>query len=404
MLSANEICNVINKVQIKYTNHLIYRWKIDSEEERELSILADNDINCKRKYCEYYIENDREYFEKGMPMLQRSIDKYLPSIHLPESFTQRKNGLSELEIDMLYSLHRFGCMFDEYFLFEYYKLNTFGRNLYLTDKIRYSYYDYFNEVGNEDIFWNKGLTYRYFQKYFKRDCISIESIKDEKKFVDYLRRHNGRVVIKPLCLSIGRGVQCVNAEYLLEKGLIDIFNDDGYKNGFILEELVNQVDEMGKLHPLSLNTVRIVTIRTENSVIIQSPFWRIGQGNSFVDNANAGGLIAAIDPISGIVTNVGSKMGQPLLVHPDTKEKILGYKIPLWNEAVNLAKELTEVVPTTRYTGWDLALTENGWVLIEANSTGGPVGQYVTKVGLKPQMNSIIDKENSQIAIANCNS
>jgi hypothetical protein len=33
-----------------------------------------------------------------------------------------------------------------------------------------------------------------------------------------------------------------------------------------------------------------------------------------------------------------------------------------------LTKELALILPTNRFTGWDLALTDNGWVLVEGNS------------------------------------
>ena len=39
-------------------------------------------------------------------------------------------------------------------------------------------------------------------------------------------------------------------------------------------------------------------------------------------------------------------------------------------------------MPEQKYIGWDFALTDKGWVLIEGN-WGQLVGQYATKVGVK---------------------
>lgn len=48
-----------------------------------------------------------------------------------------KTDQEKLTVDMIYSLHRFGCMFKECFLFQFYKLNTVGREEFITDKKRY---------------------------------------------------------------------------------------------------------------------------------------------------------------------------------------------------------------------------------------------------------------------------
>lgn len=42
---------------------------------------------------------------------------------------------------MVYSLHRFGCMFDEYFMFDFEHLTAAGRETFITDKKRWEYYD-----------------------------------------------------------------------------------------------------------------------------------------------------------------------------------------------------------------------------------------------------------------------
>ena len=42
-----------------------------------------------------------------------------------------------------------------------------------------------------------------------------------------------------------------------------------------------------------------------------------------------------------------------------------------------MLKECMMVIPSIHYVGWDLAHTENGWVIVEGNHTGQFVGQQM---------------------------
>lgn len=386
------VLGIPNEINVIYGNNLIHRWKINSKIERILSSLADQNFFWKRIYCLYYKIFDSKYYHTGLLMIDKTIDEYSDFIDDYKDISSKKER-SKLIVDMIYSLHRFGCMFNEYFLFEFYKLNTIGRNQFVTDKVRYSYYFFWNDEKNEEIFWNKGKSYEMFKSYYKRECLFVKNTEDNKAFTSFLQKNNNRLVIKPLYLSMGRGVKAVCAKQLLDDGIESLLDIDLYKDGFILEEFVEQSDKLAVLHPSSLNTIRICSVKIGDEVFIASAYLRIGRGGSFVDNAKAGGIIAVIDSSTGIVVNSGTmNMKKPLIIHPDTGVQIVGFKIPNWNELFEFVKELSDIVPTNRYTGWDLALTDNGWVLIEVNSTGGFVDQYISKIGLKKKLNNLLER------------
>ena len=87
-----------------------------------------------------------------------------------------------------------------------------------------------------------------------------------------------------------------------------------------------------------------------------------------IDNATAGGLAAAIDPETGIVTSEACREDlSRMLFHPDTGVKIIGMQIPQWDDLLKLVDQLAHVVPEQRFVGWDLALTDQGWVMVEGN-------------------------------------
>ena len=112
-----------------------------------------------------------------------------------------------------------------------------------------------------------------------------------------------------------------------------------------------------------------------------------------VDNGGSGGLINSIDPITGIITCSADEMGIHYTEHPDTHYQIVGFKMPRWEEAKELARELAQVMPDNHYCGWDLALTDNGWVLQEANDRGEFVGfQLPTKKGFRNELMTILNE------------
>ena len=171
----------------------------------------------------------------------------------------------------------------------------------------------------------------------------------------------------------------------------NLMND--YKGGFVAEELIRQSEEMAKFHPSSVNTIRVPTIRFDDGVQIIHPFMRIGQKGNCVDNAGAGGIICLIDPETHTIIEAADELGQRYSVHPDTKEQIIGFQIPRWDELKQFANRLAQVVPENRYTSWDLALTDNGWVMVEGNRRGQFVGWQITsQVGFRKELNDIMDK------------
>ena len=64
----------------------------------------------------------------------------------------------------------------------------------------------------------------------------------------------------------------------------------------------------------------------------------------------------------------------------------------MWKEA----KELAQVIPENRYTGWDIAYINNGengkWVMIEANPRGQFGAQFVRGKGMKREYDLLVNK------------
>lgn len=367
----------------KFTNNAgIAPWKIDSPIERFLERWADKSELGKSLYVSFYKVFDREYYEKGLKFIDRNIATFVGHV-TPK---QRKAFIC----DMVYSLHRFGCAFDEYFLFNYPHLNLEGRSTFVTDKNRWDYYDQMNKQENRILFNDKRKSYELFKKYYKRELLEIETDADEGKFYDFLSRHS-RFIVKPFDGTGGKGIFVADlADFADQKAMFAMIREKGH---VVVEELIEQVPEMAIFNSSSVNTVRVPTLKLKERVVVFSPFLRTGRGTAVVDNAFSGGIFAAVDPNLGVVTTRGvDEAGNSYLQHPDSKVVYPGFQIPRWDEAVALVTELAGVVETNRYAGWDIALTKNGWVMVEGNASGQMVMQYATRKGIKKELETYISQ------------
>src|SRR5699024_5068176 len=134
-----------------------------------------------------------------------------------------------------------------------------------------------------------------------------------------------------------------------------------------LEEPIIQHPGMNKLYPGAINTVRMITFIKNGGVEFLGASLRIGNGG-YVDNAGSGGIFASVDINTGKLDSVAfDKEGAKLESHPITDIKIKGFQIPYWAESLALCKEAALKIPYVRTVGWDVALTEEGPVLIEGN-------------------------------------
>lgn len=229
------------------------------------------------------------------------------------------------------------------------------------------------------VFMDKMKTYEAFQDYFKREVVLIEDESDFEAFKDFSARH-ACYLVKPVAASRGKGIKKVIAPQTEEEvqTAFDLFLRSGR---CVLEELIDQDERIGKLHPQSVNTIRYATYYDKDQLQTLACFIKIGRGESVVDNGGAGGFLAAIDEETGVIITPGrTEFGEVIEVHPDTGIPIVGFKIPEWGKLQELVKELPQVLPEQKYVGWDLALSQTkGWVLVEGNSGGQFVGPQIAK-------------------------
>ncbi len=144
---------------------------------------------------------------------------------------------------------------------------------------------------------------------------------------------------------------------------------------FIHQKTVKQHSEISKIYAASLNTLRFETfIDQRKKLHIVCVYMRFGMNGNFVDNAFSGGLYIGINPKTGRFHETGyqkykgSNGGKCFYNHPDTGFVFKDQQIPYFKEACALVFACLEFVPD-RYLGWDIAISEDGPVLIEGNGS-----------------------------------
>jgi len=137
----------------------------------------------------------------------------------------------------------------------------------------------------------------------------------------------------------------------------------------ILQRRLVQHPGLSAVHPHSINTFRLITIRSEGRVQHFSyPVLRVGSGGSIVDNISQGGILARIDRATGRVAGPGLWHGGEIRSHPDSGVVFDGLQLPYFHKAADLAIRIHEDLPRVHSVGWDMAVAPEGPVVIEGNS------------------------------------
>lgn len=281
---------------------------------------------------------------------------------------------------------------EEYVYFHFENKNEQERRAFIGDREHMDIVEALNKPKNQKYFDDKGETAKAFAPYFHRAfCVVYRGTEKERTaFSEFTGKHK-KFIVKPLFGAMGSGVRIFDSAE--EDASLDrILSMYAGKNGlgFIAEELIVQDDRMAVFHPKSVNTVRVPTFVTAHGVEIFHPFMRLGRGDSVVDNAGAGGLICLLDGATGRVIAVSDENGNSYTNHPDTGLEMVGFQVPEWEEAVRLAKELATVVKGNRYAGWDLALTKDGWCMVEGNARGQFIWQIVAGRGCRSELETLL--------------
>ena len=181
------------------------------------------------------------------------------------------------------------------------------------------------------------------------------------------------VIIKPSQESgSGRGIWFCKPGAEQERLLA--FLEDKNESNYIVQKIVKQHPALEAVHAGSLNTVRVCTLMLDDGVHVLSAVLRMGVNDSRIDNVTAGGISARIMP-GGTLDKYAYTYfsGEKFTRHPQGLV-FEGHKVPSFEKVIETVKKAAQCIGNFRLVSWDVAVDENGEVLIvEANMRNGGI-------------------------------
>lgn len=317
----------------------------------------------------------------------KTVLKYIPESWRNAAFIKDKSDRSRISafVSLLYWYYFYGHDFNDYCTFRFWEKSSEEKKSYISlrrnDKLRFA----LSTPAVYKTLLDKAEFNKCYSKYVVRKWLDCRVASDME--ILQFAKSFPRVVAKPIGDYGGHGVLVVNG------GDLTITPPSMLrKEGYILEECIENVDSIKRIAPASLNTIRIVTlIDKDGKLHILAALLRMGNGKDHTDNYHAGGMACPIDVNTGKL--FGKAYGMECAeyeVHPLSNIKFDGYEVEGFDDCVSMVYDIASVVPDARYVGWDFAVTPTGIELLEGNI---PPGEDITQIAAgRGLWNEIIEK------------
>ena len=310
------------------------------------------------------------------------------------SFTMKKSNISRfrLDVDMVMCTLRCGLSFHEYYYYGLWEKSAEMRSEYASMGYMYEFQKLFNPISTRDVLADKNKFNVAYAEFLHRKIIN--PILSPIKILDEFLIGQEKVVLKKSNGSQGKDVEIINVKDFSSDALKQYAELKKYD---ILEEFVYQHDDMQKLSPNSLNTVRFITfLKNNGDVVVVGASLRMGIDKQ-TDNLSSGGITCKIDVNKGVIASKGCSFDitQPLCeVHPVSGLTLEGFQIPYWNEVRTMCFQAASKYKDNRCIGWDVAITNKGPLLIEGNHDwGARVWQMPAAKGMKTTLDEFLKNE-----------
>lgn len=384
ILKRETLCNVVRSLYPKAFGirkslqrlkiKRLRRFMLTPEEVHRCEENPELISDCIAPYLLRY-KGRLHYIEEEMEDILKNASNY--------QFREDKDAL---RTDIMFCYLAYGYLPSEYACFDFEGKTREERLSFVSDIETKEFGETVNDITITQGIVDKGRCYTNYPHLFHRDALVVEKKSDFEKFMSFIQKHP-IFVQKEVLSCMGRGVKLVD---ISKVGLSaeEYFNRLLSSGRHLLEERVIQCQRMSRFNPSSVNTVRCITLRTNKGIEVPWCFMRTGKGGSFVDNGGSGGLVLGVDEKTGVITSPGiDEYNITYTLHPDTGVRFEGEQIPRWSEMIDFCKKESAEIKGMNYLSWDMALTDDGWEVIEVNELGQLIGPQMTmKRGIKKEL------------------
>lgn len=268
--------------------------------------------------------------------------------------------------DMIKCGLKYQAGYYDYQEFEFYNISEDKRNTYLTRGKNNTIIRKYNDKSYFHIFDDKIEFNKVFSDYMKRSWLDMRET-DIDSFTEFVSE-NPHIIAKIIDGEGGNGIEKYTVADI--KDANEIYNSIMSKKQFLVEAFVTQHRDMNVLYSQSVNTMRMFTFYKDGKGHFLQAVLKIGNGG-VVDNFSSGGMYTFVDDDGVITVPAIDKNDVTYTKHPITNTEIIGFKVPMFEQAVELVEKAAGVIPQVAYVGWDVAISENGPVIIEGNCFPG---------------------------------
>ena len=121
-------------------------------------------------------------------------------------------------------------------------------------------------------------------------------------------------------------------------------------------------------------SIRLLVLLTEDGPQITRAVAKVPAPGNVADNFwRPGNMIAAVNIETGAIERVVRGTGMEMEVgfdHPETGKRMVGTVLPDWCQLLDVVQRAARTFPGVRTQSWDVALTDDGPVLLEVNWGG----------------------------------
>jgi len=143
------------------------------------------------------------------------------------------------------------------------------------------------------------------------------------------------------------------------------------EQGYLLQTVLRPHAALRKYSDVA-STVRVILIIDNGEPEILHTIWKIPGAGNIADNFwRKGNMLAAVDTASGVIRRVVRGDGptmEEIGDHPDSGARLVGEALPDWRRLIDLVTENARVFTPIRFQSWDVALCEDGPVVVEVNA------------------------------------
>ena len=285
---------------------------------------------------------------------------------------------------------------DEYFMYQLYddtRFNAETRKTFISDSYK-SFFSPWRVIGDDkplmtSLLDGMGLpvpetqaTYHQFRTFGK-----TIPLRNQQDVVEFLRQQAVYPVFgKPCGGCRSQGTALIN-DYDKENDELIINSDERVSvtefaekveqlnTPYMFQTLLRPHEEITKMIGPSVSCVRMFFISDDRGCDLIRAGWKIPASSNVADNFwREGNILAGIDIESGKIVRALKRQDggtAPIDKHPETDQVFTDMVFPEWDKMLEVAKTAANNLTDCVLQGWDIALTDNGPVILELESDGG---------------------------------